>query len=90
MDVPTWLKSLGLDCYEKSFRDHEIDIEVLPKLTPEDLTALGVIPIGHRRKPPLWTKLPRPSAQWRYPQARWSLRQITGEDRLRLKASGGS
>src|SRR5262245_8874408 len=50
MDVPTWLRSLGLDCYEQSFRDHEIDVEILPKLTPEDLTALGVIPIGHRRK----------------------------------------
>jgi SAM domain (Sterile alpha motif) len=50
MDVPAWLRNLGLERYEQSFREHEIDAEVLPKLTAEDLTALGVTPIGHRRK----------------------------------------
>lgn len=32
------------------FRDNEIDWEVLPKLTSEDLKEIGVLAIGHRRK----------------------------------------
>jgi class 3 adenylate cyclase len=35
---------------DQAFRDNEIDADVLPKLTAEDLKALGVTPIGHRRK----------------------------------------
>ena len=34
-----------------AFRDNEIDWEVLPKLTSEDLREIGVAAIGHRRKP---------------------------------------
>jgi hypothetical protein len=48
MDVPAWLRNLGLN--DQAFRDNEIDADVLPKLTAEDLKALGVTPIGHRRK----------------------------------------
>ena len=50
MDVTAWLRNLGLDLYEPVFRDNEIDAAVLPRLTAEDLTALGVTAIGHRRK----------------------------------------
>jgi hypothetical protein len=50
MDIPAWLRDLGLERYEQAFRDNEIDAEVLTKLTADDLIALGVIPIGHRRK----------------------------------------
>jgi hypothetical protein len=32
------------------FRDNEIDGEVLPKLTSEDLREIGVAAVGHRRK----------------------------------------
>jgi class 3 adenylate cyclase len=39
-----------LERYEPAFRENEIDAEVLPRLTPDDLTALGVTAIGHRRK----------------------------------------
>jgi class 3 adenylate cyclase len=49
-DVAAWLRDLGLARYESLFRDHEIDWEVLPKLTSEDLKEIGVIAIGHRRK----------------------------------------
>src|SRR5205823_12262677 len=35
---------------EPLFRDNEIDWEVLPKLTSEDLKEIGVVAIGHRRK----------------------------------------
>ena len=50
MDVGVWLRSLGLGQYEAAFRDNEIDGEVLPKLTVEDLKDLGVAVVGHRRK----------------------------------------
>ena len=50
MDVGSWLRSLGLGQYEAAFRDNEIDAEVLPKLTIEDLKDLGVAVVGHRRK----------------------------------------
>ena len=41
MDVGLWLRSLGLGQYEAAFRDNEIDGEVLPKLTAEDLKDLA-------------------------------------------------
>ena len=50
MDVGGWLRSLGLGQYEAAFRDNEIDGEVLPNLTAEDLKDLGVAIVGHRRK----------------------------------------
>jgi hypothetical protein len=50
MDVGGWLRSLGLGQYEVAFRDNEIDSEVLPTLTAEDLKELGVAPLGHRRR----------------------------------------
>src|SRR5271169_825471 len=50
MDVGLWLRSLGLGQYEAAFHDNEIDGEVLPKLTAEDLKDLGVAAVGHRRK----------------------------------------
>jgi class 3 adenylate cyclase len=49
MDVGDWLRSLGLGQYEAAFRENEIDGKVLPKLTVNDLTELGVVLIGHRR-----------------------------------------
>ena len=50
MDVGGWLRGLGLEQYEAAFRENEIDGEVLPKLTAEDLKDLGVAIVGHRRK----------------------------------------
>src|SRR5580700_6144465 len=50
MNAAAWLQSLGLERYEPLFRDNEIDWEVLPKLTSEDLKEIGVVAIGHRRK----------------------------------------
>ena len=50
MDVGDWLRSLGLSEYESAFRDNQIDSEVLPKLTGDDLKELGVTSVGHRRK----------------------------------------
>src|SRR6201993_4868885 len=49
MDIGGWLRELGLERYEQAFRDNEIDLRVLPELTADDLKALGVAAIGHRR-----------------------------------------
>ena len=50
MDVAAWLQSLGLERYVSAFRDNDVDAEVLPELTADDLIGLGVTSIGHRRK----------------------------------------
>ena len=50
IDIAAFLRGLGLAQYEPAFRDNDIDGEVLPSLTAEDLAGLGVTSIGHRRK----------------------------------------
>ena len=50
MDVAAWLQDLGLERYVSAFRDNDIDAEVLPNLTAEDLISIGVTSVGHRRK----------------------------------------
>ncbi|WP_026620844.1 putative ATPase/class 3 adenylate cyclase (plasmid) [Ensifer sp. WSM1721] len=50
MDVGAWLRDQGLGRYEKTFRQNDIDPEVLRDLTAEDLIGLGVASVGHRRK----------------------------------------
>jgi class 3 adenylate cyclase/predicted ATPase len=50
MDVADWLRKLGLEQYEPTFRANEIDERVLPSLTAEDLKDLGVNLVGHRRR----------------------------------------
>src|SRR5579872_6640902 len=50
MDVGGWLRRLGLEQYEATFRENEISEKVLPDLTAEDLKDLGVNIVGHRRK----------------------------------------
>ena len=49
MDVGGWLRGLGLGQYEALFRASEIDADILPELTADDLKELGVAAIGHRR-----------------------------------------
>jgi class 3 adenylate cyclase len=41
---------LGLERYVPAFRDNDVDAEVLPELTAEDLISIGVTSVGHRRK----------------------------------------
>jgi class 3 adenylate cyclase/predicted ATPase len=50
VDVKAWLSRLGLEQYEQAFRENDVDAEVLPELTADDLIDLGVASIGHRRK----------------------------------------
>jgi class 3 adenylate cyclase len=50
INVADWLRRLGLEQYAPAFAGNNIDGEVLPELTAEDLIGLGVTSIGHRRK----------------------------------------
>src|SRR5215831_2736445 len=50
VNVAAWLSRLGLEQYERAFRENDVDAEVLPELTAEDLIGIGVRSIGHRRK----------------------------------------
>jgi SAM domain (Sterile alpha motif) len=50
MDVAAWLSELGLEQYAPVFRDNDVDGEVLPELTADDLISIGVTSVGHRRK----------------------------------------
>ena len=50
MDIGDWLRGLGLDQYEAAFCENSIDLEVLGKLTSDDLKELGVASVGHRRR----------------------------------------
>ena len=50
MDLHGWLLSLGLQQYEASFRENDIDEALLPSLTAQDLKDIGVGIVGHRRK----------------------------------------
>jgi len=50
IDVADWLRRLGLEQYARAFADNDIDGEILPELTADDLIGLGVTSIGHRRR----------------------------------------
>ena len=50
MDIREWLRDLDLERYAEAFVANEIDAEILPKLTAEDLKDLGVALVGHRRR----------------------------------------
>src|SRR4051794_25333426 len=50
MDIALWLQGLGLERYEVAFRDNEIDWQVLPSLTADDLKEIGTGGVGHRRR----------------------------------------
>ena len=46
MDIAAWVQDLGLQRYVSAFRDNDIDGEILPKLTAEDLIGIGVTSVG--------------------------------------------
>ena len=48
MDITRWLE--GLEQYEQAFRKGDVGAEVLPELTADYLSAVGVTSVGHRRK----------------------------------------
>ena len=50
VDIAAWLHGLGLGRYEAAFRDNDVEADVLPSLTTEDLRELGVGSVGDRRR----------------------------------------
>ena len=50
VDVASWLRNLGLERYEATFRENDVGAEDLCHLTAEDLKDIGVAAIGHRRR----------------------------------------
>jgi hypothetical protein len=42
MEVAAWLRGMGLEQYAPAFRDNDVDSEVLPQLTVDDLISIGV------------------------------------------------
>ena len=50
MDIASWLRMIGLEHYESVFHENDIDAEVLPELNADDLIAIGIVSVGHRRK----------------------------------------
>jgi class 3 adenylate cyclase len=82
MDVAAWLRGLGLEQYAPAFRDNDIDAEVLPELTADDLISIGVTSVGHRRKllaaiAILGTKVPTAPSRGALAQFNAERRQLT-------------
>jgi class 3 adenylate cyclase/predicted ATPase len=50
LDIDGWLRGIGLGQYIELFRANDVDGEVLPKLTADDLISIGITSVGHRRK----------------------------------------
>lgn len=48
-DVTAWLEQLGLGKYAATFAKNEIDLDILPELSDDDLKDIG-LPLGPRRK----------------------------------------
>jgi hypothetical protein len=50
LDIDGWLRRIGLAQYAEMFRASDIDIELLGRLTNDDLKDIGVPSFGHRKK----------------------------------------
>ena len=50
MDIDGWLRRIGLAQYAEMFRANDIDVELLGRLTNDDLKDIGVASFGHRKK----------------------------------------
>jgi hypothetical protein len=97
INVSSWLQELGLERYEEAFLDNDVDGDVLPDLTAEDLIGIGVTSIGHRRKllaaiaaiGPDVSTVARCSAAGRRPspRARWTPRRPFGKGQSRSSTS---
>jgi hypothetical protein len=50
LDIDSWLGGIGFAQYAEMFRANDIDIELLVRLTNDDLKDMGVVSLGHRKK----------------------------------------
>lgn len=48
-EIGDWLEGLGLSQYAATFRENDVDLDILVELTDEDLKELG-LSLGHRRR----------------------------------------
>jgi SAM domain (Sterile alpha motif) len=48
-DIELWLKRLGLEMYVEVFTRNDVDLDIAPDLTEQDLEKLG-LSLGHRRR----------------------------------------
>ena len=44
MDIANWLRALGLERYEATFRENDVTAQLLPRLTSDDLKDLQAPP----------------------------------------------
>ena len=42
IEITSWLRGLGLEQFATAFLENDIDAEILPELTADDLIGLGV------------------------------------------------
>src|SRR5262245_28240092 len=50
LDIDAWLRGIGLGQYAELFRANDIEADLLPGLTADDLKDMGVGSLGHRKK----------------------------------------
>jgi class 3 adenylate cyclase/predicted ATPase len=50
VNVANWLRSLGLEEYEATFRKNAVTSDLIANLTADDLRDLGIAAVGHRRR----------------------------------------
>jgi class 3 adenylate cyclase/predicted ATPase len=50
MEIDGWLRAIGLSEYAEMFHANDINIELLGRLTNDDLKDIGVVSLGHRKK----------------------------------------
>jgi class 3 adenylate cyclase len=50
LDIDNWLRAMGLGQYAELFRDNDIDMGLVSRLTSEDLKDMGIASLGHRKK----------------------------------------
>ena len=50
MDVREWLDSLDLGQYAQAFEENDIDWDLIPRLTADELKEIGVKSVGHRKR----------------------------------------
>ena len=48
-DIELWLQNIDLEKYVEVFARHDIDLDVVPNLSEQDLEKLG-LSLGHRRR----------------------------------------
>ena len=49
-DIRQWLEELGLGKYADAFEENDIDLDLLSRLTAEELKDIGVDSVGHRKR----------------------------------------